>query len=117
MLDSEIRIRRALYQSVVQLEKSARAQVVERDMALPVDLILHGATCLTIFTPERLGLDPLCLDDVKRLAALLPACFQDAVDSHLKAVSFAYKTAVLVRSTIDTHPAGSSCMWAFLVIS
>ncbi|GAQ80757.1 hypothetical protein KFL_000610350 [Klebsormidium nitens] len=96
MLDSEISMRRALYQSVVQLEKSARAQVVERDMALPADLILHGATCLTIFTPERLGLDPLCLDDVNRLAALLPACFQDAVDSHLKAVSFAYKTAVLI---------------------
>jgi hypothetical protein len=98
MLDSELSMRRSLYQSVVQLEKTARAQVVERDMMLSVDLVLHGATCLSIFTPDRLGLDPLCLDDVNRLKALLPGCFEEAVDSHLRAVSFAYKTAVLVRS-------------------
>jgi len=85
--------RRSSYQKILGLENED-LQVVERELMLPVDLILNPSTCLTIYTEEKLlGRTKICSSNAEGFFS----CVMDTiVDFHMKALSFSFKRWFMV---------------------
>ncbi|CAN6483946.1 unnamed protein product [Victoria cruziana] len=80
--------RRSSYQKILSMEKDG-IQVVEREMHLPVDLVLSSATCLLWLDAKRVVASspkiippsiPLCVESIAtELIMLLSSCFSDCI--------------------------------------
>lgn len=86
--------RRSSFIKVLHLEKE-NLQVVERELRLPVDLILSPASCLLIYTLGKLNLEAHSLQNKQ-------TALQNEVVTHLKAISFSFRDCIMVifQSTI-----------------
>ncbi|GJP60683.1 hypothetical protein CLOP_g17900 [Closterium sp. NIES-67] len=88
--------RRHLYDKILQLEESG-IQILERDLLAPAEIVLTASSCLIIYNHQR-------LTDVQKLAAmdglpsssLMNVCLEAVVETHLKALSFAYQSCFMV---------------------
>lgn len=100
---SEIQERGPLREAIAGLQREGVAQVVERAMTLPVDLVIHGGTCVRLLTPERLGLrNPFQAGDPSTVST------KHVVD-WLRRVSLAFTSAILL-SYIDCQESGRMCL-------
>eukprot|EP00897_Mesotaenium_endlicherianum_P003357 jgi/Mesen1/3049/ME000018S02359 len=90
---SSVASNRFLYQNILQLERE-RLQVIEREMAGMVDLLLTPSTCLTVYTLKKLGIESLALQ--RDPENTISNCIDIVIDSGLKPLSFAYQRCLLV---------------------
>ncbi|KAK9094724.1 hypothetical protein Scep_026193 [Stephania cephalantha] len=104
--------RRSTYQKILAIEKG-RAQVVEREIDLPADLILSAEMCLlwydckNILKKETFESDPsLCI----------PLCVENIAMNILTSLSFAFSTCVLIfegeRSSLGSIMESSDELYA-----
>ena len=85
--------RRSSYQKILGLENED-LQVVERELKLPVDLILNSSTCLTVYTEDKLL---KCAKSHNPNSPEFFSCVMDMiVDSHMKALSFSFQRWFMV---------------------
>ncbi|KAJ7568374.1 hypothetical protein O6H91_01G029700 [Diphasiastrum complanatum] len=84
--------RRSSYQNILNLEKRG-IQVVERELRLPVDLILSAAVCLVLYTNEKFN---FYTDSSYQGMTSLSPCLENIIDNHLKAISFSFKSCILI---------------------
>ncbi|KAL3676993.1 hypothetical protein R1sor_026941 [Riccia sorocarpa] len=80
--------RRSSYQKILALEKQ-KVQVVERELQLPVYLLLSPAVCVVVFTRAMLSDKPQNFQHEKRL-------LRADIDILLRAVNFAYRDCLLI---------------------
>lgn len=71
------------------------SQIIEREMHLPVDLVLSPSTCLFVYTLEKLNVDKAIFSH--RPVEVLSAAVEVIIDDHMRASSVAYHRCVMVR--------------------
>ncbi|GMH29567.1 hypothetical protein Nepgr_031410 [Nepenthes gracilis] len=84
--------RRSTYQRVLAMEKSG-AQVVERDLSLPVDLIISASMCLAWYDSRSIGKSATSQDGVSSSIAL---CVDNIAANALTSLSFSFSSCILV---------------------
>lgn len=84
--------RRSTYQRILEMEKEG-AQVVERDIGLPVDVIVSSAVCLTWYDSRNIGKKASAPDEA---FSCLPLCVESIAASILTSLSFAFSCCILV---------------------
>lgn len=84
--------RRTTYQRILELEKE-RAQVVERDIGLPVDVIVSSGVSLTWYDCKNIGKKASAPDEA---FSSLPLCVESVAASILTSLSFAFSCCILV---------------------
>ncbi|CAM6083204.1 unnamed protein product [Calypogeia fissa] len=80
--------RRSSYQKILRLERE-NLQVVERELRLPVDLILSPESCIVVYTMGKLNLEPHNLKDRQET-------LQNEVLTHLKAICFSFRDCIMI---------------------
>ncbi|KAI4347540.1 hypothetical protein L6164_008347, partial [Bauhinia variegata] len=92
-IDKEmIMSRRSTYQIILAMEKEG-TQVVERDLDLPVDIIINSAICLVWYDDRNLGKKATQLIEV---SSSLPLCIEDIATNDLTLLSFSFSGCFLV---------------------
>ncbi|XP_020549156.1 protein SHORTAGE IN CHIASMATA 1 [Sesamum indicum] len=84
--------RRSTYQRILEMEKEG-AQVVERDICLPVDLIVSSAVSLTWYDFRNIGRKASAPDEG---FSCLPLCVESIAASTLTSLSFAFSCCILI---------------------
>lgn len=84
--------RRSTYLKILEMEKEG-SQVVERDMSLPVDLIVSAAVSLTWYDIRNIGKKASALDEA---FSCLPLCVESIAANVLTSLSFAFSCCILV---------------------
>ncbi|XP_061358954.1 protein SHORTAGE IN CHIASMATA 1 [Gastrolobium bilobum] len=82
--------RRSSYQVILAMEKGG-IQVVERDLDLPVDLIISSAICLAWYTSRNLGKKAT---PVTEASSSLPLCIENIATDVLTLLSFYFRGCV-----------------------
>ncbi|KAG0563717.1 hypothetical protein KC19_8G053800 [Ceratodon purpureus] len=92
--------RRSSYQKILGLENED-LQVVEREMKLPVDLILNPSTCLTVYTKDKLL---QCAKSRSPDSEEFLSCVMDMiVDCHMKALSFSFQKWFMIFEELGSN--------------
>ncbi|KAF8379477.1 hypothetical protein HHK36_028912 [Tetracentron sinense] len=92
-LDKEMLIsRRSTYQRILALENGG-AQVVEREINLPVDLILSAAMCLVWYDDKNIGNKTTATDEA---SPCIPLCVENIATNILTLLSFSFSGCILV---------------------
>lgn len=89
---------RRTYQRILALEKEG-AQVVERDIDLPIDIIVSAAICLAWYDCRNIGKKASALDEA---FSCLPLCIESIAASTLTSLSFAFSCCILVILLLDS---------------
>ncbi|KAJ6978245.1 hypothetical protein NC653_029975 [Populus alba x Populus x berolinensis] len=84
--------RRSTYQRILAMEKEG-AQVVERDLNLPVDVIISSSICLVWYDCGNIGKKTTAADEV---SSCLPLCIENIAANVLTLLSFAFSGCILV---------------------
>ncbi|XP_051142627.1 protein SHORTAGE IN CHIASMATA 1 [Andrographis paniculata] len=84
--------RRSTYKKILEMEQEG-AQVVERDIGLPVDIILSPAVCLTWYESRNIGKKVSAPDEA---FSCLPLCLESIATSILTSLSFAFSCCILI---------------------
>ncbi|KAK6155706.1 hypothetical protein DH2020_009954 [Rehmannia glutinosa] len=84
--------RRSTYQRILEMEREG-AQVVERDIGLPVDVIVSSAVCLTWYDCKNIGRKASAPDEA---FSCLPLCVESIAASILTSLSFAFSCCILI---------------------
>ncbi|KAI3458156.1 hypothetical protein Pfo_014819 [Paulownia fortunei] len=84
--------RRSTYQRILEMEQEG-AQVVERDIGLPVDVIVSSAVCLTWYDCRNIGKKASAPDEA---FSCLPLCVESIAASILTSLSFAFSCCILI---------------------
>ncbi|PSR93441.1 Zinc finger Ran-binding domain-containing protein [Actinidia chinensis var. chinensis] len=84
--------RRSTYQRILAMEKQG-AQVVERDLKLPVDVIISAATCLVWYDCRNIGKKATAPDEA---SSCLPLCIENIAANVLTSLSFSFSCCILV---------------------
>ncbi|XP_021730416.1 protein SHORTAGE IN CHIASMATA 1-like [Chenopodium quinoa] len=84
--------RRSTYQKILTMEKKG-VQVVERDLILPVDIILNSTACIVWYDCKNIGKKTTAQDEG---ASCVPLCIENIAANVLTSLSFAFTTCVLV---------------------
>ncbi|EFJ37271.1 hypothetical protein SELMODRAFT_403495 [Selaginella moellendorffii] len=82
--------RRSTYQRILAVEKGG-AQVVERELRLPIDVILSPTKCLVFYSPEK-----LCMHEQANSVEGVSAWIESIIDNDMKAISFAFQQCIMV---------------------
>ncbi|KAL0317780.1 UNVERIFIED_CONTAM: protein SHORTAGE IN CHIASMATA 1 [Sesamum angustifolium] len=85
--------RRSTYQRILEMEKEG-AQVVERDICLPVDVIVSSAVSVTWYDCRNIGRKASAPDEA---FSCLPLCVESIAASILTSLSFAFSCCILVH--------------------
>lgn len=85
--------RRSSYQKILGLENED-LQVVERELKLPVDLILNPSTCLTVYTKDKLL--RCAKSSHPNSEEFLSYVMDIIVNCHMKALSFSFQRWFMV---------------------
>ncbi|GFZ15332.1 shortage in chiasmata 1 [Actinidia rufa] len=72
---------------------SCRAQVVERDLKLPVDVIISAAICLVWYDCRNIGKKATAPDEA---SSCLPLCIENIAANVLTSLSFSFSCCILV---------------------
>ncbi|XP_071709859.1 protein SHORTAGE IN CHIASMATA 1 [Rutidosis leptorrhynchoides] len=92
-VDKEMIIsRRSTYQKILALEKEG-VQVVERDLNLPVDIILSPAMCLVLYDINNIKRKTSSSD---RVSSSLSSCVEEIAANVLTSLSFAFSCCMLI---------------------
>ncbi|KAK4489550.1 hypothetical protein RD792_005359 [Penstemon davidsonii] len=86
--------RRSTYQRILGMEKEG-AEIIERDISLPVDLIVSAAVSLTWYDCRNIGKKASAPDEA---FSCLPLCVESIAASILTSLSFAFNCSILVIS-------------------
>ncbi|OIW06337.1 hypothetical protein TanjilG_14982 [Lupinus angustifolius] len=84
--------RRSSYQVILAMEKGG-IQVVERDLDLPVDIILSSAICLVWYDSRNLGKKATPMTET---SSSLPSCIENIATDVLSLLSFYFRGCFLV---------------------
>ncbi|KAH7848201.1 hypothetical protein Vadar_025421 [Vaccinium darrowii] len=84
--------RRSTYQKILAMEKQG-AQVVERDLKMPVDVIISTAICLVWYDCKNIGKKASAPDESSSYLAL---CIGNIAANVLTSLSFAFSSCILV---------------------
>lgn len=84
--------RRSTYQRILAMEKEG-AQVVERDLNLPVDVIISSSICLVWYDCGNIGKKATAADEA---SSCLPLCIENIAANVLTLLSFAFSGCILV---------------------
>ncbi|KNA23925.1 hypothetical protein SOVF_019670 isoform C [Spinacia oleracea] len=84
--------RRSTYQKILTMEKRG-VQVVERDLILPVDIVLNSTVCLGWYNCKNIGKKATAQDEG---ASSVPLCIENIATNILTSLSFAFTTCVLI---------------------
>lgn len=84
--------RRTTYQRILEMEQEG-AQVVERDIGFPVDVIVSSAVSLTWYDCKNIGKKASAPDEA---FSSLPLCVESVAASILTSLSFAFSCCILV---------------------
>ncbi|KAJ6764381.1 PROTEIN SHORTAGE IN CHIASMATA 1 [Salix koriyanagi] len=84
--------RRSTYQRILAMEKEG-AQVVERDLNLPVDLIISPSICLVWYNCGNIGKKATAADEA---SSCLPLCIENIAANVLALLSFSFSGCILV---------------------
>ncbi|XP_057475950.1 protein SHORTAGE IN CHIASMATA 1 [Actinidia eriantha] len=84
--------RRSTYQRILAMEKQG-AQVVERDLKLPVDVIISAAICLVWYDCRNIGKKATDPDEA---SSCLPLCIENIAANVLTSLSFSFSCCILV---------------------
>ncbi|XP_047940979.1 protein SHORTAGE IN CHIASMATA 1 [Salvia hispanica] len=84
--------RRTTYQRILEMEQQG-AQVVERDIGLPVDVIVSSEVCLTWYDCKNIGKKASAPDEA---FSSLPLCVESVAASILTSLSFAFSCCILI---------------------
>lgn len=84
--------RRSTYQKILLIEKEG-AQVVERDLNLPVDILVNATVCLAWYDLKNIGKKSSAVDEA---FSCLPLCIENVAASVLTSLSFAFTGCILV---------------------
>ncbi|KAL6545192.1 hypothetical protein OROHE_009857 [Orobanche hederae] len=84
--------RRSTYQRILEMEKEG-AQVVERDIGLPVDVIVSPTVCLTWYDCRNIGSKASAPDEA---FSCLPLCVESIAASILTSLSVAFSCCILI---------------------
>ncbi|GER50992.1 regulator of ribonuclease-like protein [Striga asiatica] len=84
--------RRSTYQRILEMEQEG-AQVVERDVVLPVDIIVSSAVCLSWYDCRNIGRKASASDEA---FSCLPLCVESIAASILTSLSFAFSCCILI---------------------
>ncbi|KAJ6386461.1 hypothetical protein OIU78_016381 [Salix suchowensis] len=84
--------RRSTYQRILAMEKEG-AQVVERDLNLPVDLIISSSICLVWYDCGNIGKKATAADEA---SSCLPLCIENIAANVLALLSFSFSGCILV---------------------
>ncbi|XP_024969131.1 protein SHORTAGE IN CHIASMATA 1 [Cynara cardunculus var. scolymus] len=91
-VDTEMIVsRRSTYQRILAMEKEG-LQVVERDLNLPVDVIVSAAVCLVLYDSKNIR-RKTSLDGV---SAFLSSCVENIAANVLTSLSFAFSSCILI---------------------
>ncbi|XP_010273090.1 PREDICTED: uncharacterized protein LOC104608724 [Nelumbo nucifera] len=91
--DKEMLIsRRSSYQRILALEKQG-VQVVEREMNLPVDLVISAAMCLVWYDYRNIGQKTTSTEEA---SSSIPLCIENIATNILTSLSFAFSNCILV---------------------
>lgn len=86
--------RRSSYQRILAMEKEG-AQVVERDLDMPVDVIISSAICLVWYNCRNIGKKATALYED---SSFLPMCIENIATNILTLLSFCFSGCILVSS-------------------
>ncbi|KAL7107131.1 hypothetical protein ACP275_06G034600 [Erythranthe tilingii] len=84
--------RRSTYQRILKMEQGG-AQVVERDISLPVDVIVSSGVSLTWYDCKNIGKKASAPDEA---FSCLPLCVESIAASILTDLSFAFNCCILI---------------------
>ncbi|CAI9092212.1 OLC1v1027400C1 [Oldenlandia corymbosa var. corymbosa] len=84
--------RRSTYQKILALEKGG-AHIVERDLSLPVDLVVGAAQCLAWYDLKNIGKKASASDEAFSCLAL---CVENIAASTLTSLSYAFSSCILI---------------------
>lgn len=84
--------RSSTYQRILEIEQEG-AQVIERDIALPIDLVLNSAVCLTWYDCRNIRKKASAPDEAYSSLAL---CIESIAASILTSLSFAFSCCIMV---------------------
>lgn len=90
--------RRSTYQKILAMEKEG-AQVVERDLNLPVDVIISSAICLVWYDFRNIGGKAATLDAA---SSCLPLWIENIATNILTLLSFTFSGCFLVISYLSS---------------
>ncbi|XP_043704967.1 protein SHORTAGE IN CHIASMATA 1 [Telopea speciosissima] len=91
--DKEMLIyRRSTYQRILAMEKQG-VQVVEREINLPVDLILSAAVCLVLYDCRNIGKKATVMDEASSCITLY---VEHIATNILTSLSFAFSSCILI---------------------
>lgn len=88
--------RRSTYQAILAMEKRG-IQVVERDLDLPVDIIISSAICLVWYDNKNLGRKATPATEA---SSSLPSCIENIAANILTLLSLSYDGCFLVSIII-----------------
>uniref|UniRef100_A0A803M0E2 Protein SHORTAGE IN CHIASMATA 1 n=1 Tax=Chenopodium quinoa TaxID=63459 RepID=A0A803M0E2_CHEQI len=84
--------RRSTYQKILTMEKKG-VQVVERDLILPVDIIINSTACIVWYDYKNIGKKTTAQDEG---ASCVPLCIENIAANVLTSLSFAFTNCVLI---------------------
>ncbi|CAL5364370.1 unnamed protein product [Camellia sinensis] len=84
--------RRSTYQRILAMEKQG-VQIVERDLKLPVDVIISAAICLVWYDCRNVGKKATAPDAA---SSCLSLCIENIATNVLTSLSFAFSCCILV---------------------
>ncbi|KAL3653507.1 hypothetical protein CASFOL_003188 [Castilleja foliolosa] len=84
--------RRSTYQRILNMEQEG-SQVIERDIGLPVDVIVSAEVCLTWYDCKNIGRKASAPDEA---FSCLPLCVESIAASILTSLSFAFSFCILI---------------------
>ncbi|XP_073309787.1 protein SHORTAGE IN CHIASMATA 1 [Primulina huaijiensis] len=90
--DEMVISRRSTYQKILEMEKEG-AQIVERDVSLPIDIIASAKVCLTWYDCKNIGKKASAPNEA---FSCLPLCVESIAASTLTSLSFAFGCCILI---------------------
>ncbi|KAJ8448708.1 hypothetical protein Cgig2_010595 [Carnegiea gigantea] len=84
--------RRSTYQKILTLEKRG-GQVVERDLILPVDIVLDATTCVAWYDCKNIASKTIAQDEG---SPSIPICIENIAANVLTSLSFVFTACILI---------------------
>ena len=91
--------RRSTYQKILTLEKRG-GQVVERDLILPVDIVVDATTCIVWYDCKNIASKTIAEDES---SSSIPICIENIAANVLTSLSFAFTACILVVVLTSAH--------------
>ncbi|KAI3508282.1 hypothetical protein L1887_23288 [Cichorium endivia] len=93
-VDTEMIIsRRTTYQKILNMEKQG-VQVVERDLNLPVDIIISASVCLLLYDIKNITTKTSSSDT--QSSSFISSCVENIAANILTSLSFAFTSCILI---------------------